>query len=41
MGGMDDGLVVTSLYTAFTDVFLFETCINLCRNGASLTATYV
>lgn len=38
--GMEDGLVVTSLYTAFTEVFLFETCINLCRNGASLTATY-
>lgn len=38
--GLEDGLVVTSLYTAFTEVFLFETCVNLCRNGSSITATF-
>lgn len=38
--GLEEGLVVTSMYTAFTEVFLFETCVNLCRNGSSITATY-
>ncbi|OSX73408.1 hypothetical protein BU14_0350s0001 [Porphyra umbilicalis] len=38
--GLEQGLVMCSQFTAYTEFFLFECTINLCRNASSLTATY-
>lgn len=38
--GLDEGLVICSQFTAYTEVFLFEAAVSLCRNASSLTSTY-
>jgi len=38
--GRDQGVVLVSQVTAYTEVYLFESTINLCRNGSSLTAMW-
>lgn len=38
--GLEEGLVMCSQYTAYTEVFLFEAAVNLARNASSLTSTY-
>lgn len=38
--GLEEGLVLSSQYSAYTEVFLFETAVNLCRNASSLTSTF-
>lgn len=38
--GLRQGLVMCSQFTAYTEVFLFEAAVNLCRNASSLTSTY-
>jgi len=38
--GIDQGLIICSQFTAYTEYFLFECTINLCRNASSLTSTF-
>lgn len=38
--GLEQGLVMCSQYTAYTEVFLFEAAVNLCRNASFITSTY-
>lgn len=38
--GLEEGLVMCSQFTAYSEVFLFEAAVNLCRNASSLTSTY-
>lgn len=38
--GYEEGLILVSQVTAYTQVFLFESTINLCGNASSLSATW-
>jgi len=38
--GVEQGLVICSQYTVYTEFFLFECNVNLCRNASSLTSTF-
>lgn len=38
--GLSEGLVLSSQYTAYTEVFLFEAAVSLCRNASSWTSTF-
>lgn len=38
--GLEHGLVLSTQFTAYTEVFRFEAAVNLCRNASSLTSTY-
>jgi len=37
--GYKEGLILCSQESAYTEVFMFQTTVNLCRNASSLTAT--
>lgn len=38
--GLDEGLVMCSQFTAYSEVFLFVAAVNLCRNASSFTSSY-
>lgn len=38
--GLEDGLVMLSQYSAYTEVFLFEVGMALCLNGANIASTH-